>query len=231
MKHVYGLIALMLSIGLLTACGQGGDNTEDASNAAAGNETNNEQAVEEEEAEPAEDNTAEEDAATEEESSSEETSSDAEMSEEAASDDQEGEVSETVTLYFPDDQLLETYKEEQEVTVASEEELPKAALEAWVAGPKHDKLVTFFPEPIEVQSVEGEDDTAVVSFSKELLDTNLGSTGELFMTEQIALIMQQFGYEQTRILVDGEEQSTLFGHMDADEPFPANDPSEYETVE
>ena len=44
-----------------------------------------------------------------------------------------------VVLYFPDSDLLATYRIKTEI-LAQEDELAKAALEAWLAGPEHKEL-------------------------------------------------------------------------------------------
>ncbi|WP_010272358.1 GerMN domain-containing protein [Paenibacillus senegalensis] len=127
-------------------------------------------------------------------------------------------VTETVTLYFTDTDLMNNYSVEREVSAESAEDLPKAALEAWMAGPDHEGLGNLVPPGVVVEYVKGEGGIAEVSFSSELKNANLGSSGEMFLLEQIALIMKQFGYDSTQILIEGEIEESLLGHVTTSEP-------------
>lgn len=131
------------------------------------------------------------------------------------------EMKETVILYFTDKDLMTNYSVKQEVTAESEEDLPKAALEAWIAGPESEELGNLVPPGVVVEYVKGENGIAEVSFSSELKNANLGSSGELFLLDQIALIMKQFGYDSTQILIEGEIEESLLGHVTTSEPISA----------
>lgn len=137
-------------------------------------------------------------------------------------------VAESVWLYFSDDQLMNVFRVEEKVTASNEGSLPKAALERWIQGPSTEGLYNLMPEDVEVLRAEAGEYGAVVSFSAELLAANLGSTGEMFFIEQVAMIMQQFGYSQTKILIDGKEVETFFGHIDGTEPVVAGSPDDYQ---
>ncbi|RSL29641.1 spore gernimation protein GerM [Salibacterium salarium] len=221
-RTLYLFITVLLSLGVLAACGQGDEVEENDT----GSETEQTADSEETEGEAASD----EDSNEGETSSNSESTTDVEQ-EDTVETDAADEVTETVSLFFSNNDLLETYKEEQEITADSEEELPAAALEAWIAGPNNEELTSHFEGDIDVESVEEEDGVAQVSFSKSFLDANVGSSAESAITEQIALIMEQFDYDETKVLIEGEEQSSLFGHMDATEPITANNPDDYETIE
>jgi spore germination protein GerM len=97
-----------------------------------------------------------------------------------------------------------------------------------VEGPEQEGLTTLIPKEVVVEYVEEKDGIAEVSFSKEILNANVGSAGELLIMEQIAMIMDQFGYRKTQVLVEGEVVETLFGHMSADEPIQAGNPDDFE---
>ncbi|MFB5663960.1 GerMN domain-containing protein [Alteribacillus sp. HJP-4] len=255
-KYSYAAIAAILGFSLLTACGTSEENgspeendaeemqeTEGTDEVKEQEETPEDEEEAENEEEETDDTDAEEESDSEEKSDSEEETDSEEESadlEETASEEEdtsssaedEEKITETVTLFFSDEQLLETLKVDQEVTAASEDEIPLAALEAWIAGPESDELTSLFEGTnVEVQSVEGHDGTAEVSFSESLLDANAGSSMEIAFTEQIALIMQQFGYDQTKVLINGEEEETLFGNNDATEPIQAGNPDDYESVD
>lgn len=220
-KLLYALLTLVV-LTVLAACGEG----EEATNVDE-NTTDTEQEV----VDNGEDETEEPEVDGEDEETPVKEDEEANGTEEENENAADSPITETVTLYFADDQLLEMYKEDHEVEAASEEELPKKALEAWIDGPNHDELVSFFDEDVTVQSVEDNNGVAEVSFSSSFLDINTGSTGEMYITEQIALIMEQFGYEQTKILIDGEEVETFFGHMSGTEPIEAGNPDDYEYIE
>ncbi|TWI57184.1 GerMN domain-containing protein [Halalkalibacter nanhaiisediminis] len=135
-----------------------------------------------------------------------------------------------VELVFSDDQVMDLFRVERQIE-ATDEELFVATLEAWVAGPTEDGLVSLVPANVEVQSVEEIDGVAHVSFSSELLDAQVGSGVEEMLLQQVAMIMKQFGFNETQILIDGEVQPELFGHIDTSEPTVANNPEDYEKVE
>lgn len=148
---------------------------------------------------------------------------------EATSDDDAATL-DSVTLYFADDQLLEIYRVPSDVSVSINESGALEAMELWLEGPSHDGLVNLLPEDVAVQSVEFRDDIAYVSFSNEIYEANLGSSGEGMLTEQVALMMEQFGYPSTMILVDEEEVGEFLGHMDLSEPIRAENPDNYDEM-
>ena len=136
-----------------------------------------------------------------------------------------------VVLYFADKDLMNTYRIKKEVNVGNEDQLAKAALEAWIKGPGHEELTGLIHSDVIIEYVEEVDGIAHVSFSKEIKENNLGSSGELMFVEQIAMIMQQFGFDQTQILVEGRVRETLFGHLYIGDPIVAKDPESYQWVD
>lgn len=139
-------------------------------------------------------------------------------------------VSKIVTLYFADRELMGVFTEQREIETASEDSLPMAALQAWLDGPEHEELQNIVPPEVVIEYVELVDDIAYVSFSKEIRNANLGSAGELYLLEQLAMVMEQFGYEQTQILIEGEIIEYLLGHEDTSRPIEAKNPREYESI-
>lgn len=137
----------------------------------------------------------------------------------------------TVVLYFSDNDLTATYRINKDVVVRNKDHLAKAALEAWIDGPEHEELTGLVNTNVIVEYVEEIDGIANVSFSKEIQGINLGSSGELMFAEQIAMILQQFGFDRTQILVEGRVGETLLGHLYTGEPIIANDPESYLWVE
>lgn len=135
-----------------------------------------------------------------------------------------------ITFYFSDSQLMKIYREEREVEVPDEAKPEQLALDLWAAGPEGSGLEGLVPDGTRVEWVKEENGTAYVSFSENIRDANLGSSGEQALVEQVVMIMEQFGYRQTRILVEGETVETLLGHMTLEDPIPAKDPNDFELV-
>lgn len=164
----------------------------------------------------------------------EEQESDADEADQAATEGTEDDdvaMVNGVVLYFADYDLMGTYRVETDLNVTADEAGAKQAYELWLAGPTHEDLVSLLPAATKVQSVEFKDGVAYVSFSSDILEANLGSTGELMVTEQIALIAEQFGYSRTQILVDGQVPESFLGHMDVSEPIEAEDPEQIDEME
>lgn len=132
-----------------------------------------------------------------------------------------------VTLYYVDNDLMNLYRVEFDKELPKNEQGVKAALELWINEPVIDGLHRNVPENVTVQSVKDVSGTAYISFSKNLLDANLGSSGERFLVDQIAMTVEQFGFNETMILIEGEEKETLLGHIDLSEPIIAKTPAEY----
>lgn len=135
-----------------------------------------------------------------------------------------------VQLYFTDNELTEIYAVETTVTGVDDEVFVNT-LKAWIAGPEHDSLASLLPDNVTIQSFEEKDGVAHVSFSKEILEANVGSTADYMITQQIALLMKQFGFHRTQILVDGEIVESLFGHVSTNEPIELEITDEIKTFE
>lgn len=122
-----------------------------------------------------------------------------------------------VYLYFSDTELNDIYSVETTVSGSSEEVFVNT-LKAWIKGPEEEQLTSLIPNNVEILSFEDDNGVARISFSKEILNANLGSTGEYMLTQQIALLMKQFGFHSTQILVEGKTKETLFGHVETSRP-------------
>jgi len=140
-------------------------------------------------------------------------------------------VKETYTFFFADKELMGMYRVAQEVEAATKEDLPLAALKLWMKGPDNEKLSNLIPPEVVVESLEFKDGLAYVSFSSELKNANLGSTGELYFIDQIAQLMKQFGYDQTQILIEGQMEESILGHVTTNIPISPTDPEQYEWLE
>lgn len=140
-------------------------------------------------------------------------------------------VKQEITFYYADDDLMDMYRVKQDVEADEEDGLPKAALELWLQGPEQEGLTNLTPPEVVIEKVEFIDGVAHVSFSQEIKNANLGSGGEAFLIDQITLIMEQFGYDSTQILVNGEAEESILGHVTTSEPVSAPDSDSYEWYE
>lgn len=144
---------------------------------------------------------------------------------------EEEKMVETVALYYADNELMNHYRLNRELTISSAEALVKATIEEWIKGPEVDGLHSLVPSDVIVEYVKKEDNVAYVSFSNEIYNTNLGSSGEIMMVEQLLMIFEQFGYQYVQILVEGEIPEALLGHVMTDEPIPVIDASDVQLFE
>ena len=127
-------------------------------------------------------------------------------------------ILDVINLYFSDNDLMDIYRVEVGTQHTKDEEGIQSALQLWVKGPKQEGLQGLVPEGVIVQTVEERDGLLYVSFSNELLEANLGSTGEAMLATQITMIVKQFGYDKVFVLIEGEVIDSLLGHLDWNEP-------------
>lgn len=140
-------------------------------------------------------------------------------------------VKETYTFFYADNDLMGMYRVAQEVEAPTKEDLPLAALKQWMKGPDHESLNNLVPPGLVIESLEFKDGIAYVSFSSELKNANLGSTGELYLIDQIAQLMNQFGYDQTQLLIEGQVEESILGHVTTNIPVSPTDPEQYEWLD
>ncbi|OIJ15120.1 hypothetical protein BKP37_06790 [Anaerobacillus alkalilacustris] len=219
MKKWISIFVTFTLLLVVSACGQGdGTLNEEETNLGSDEEQYEEQEDVVEESEQLEEEAIEEkertDAPTPEESTKDKTN--------------ETENLDALNLYFADAELMSIYRVKRDVEYPKDEEGIQKALQLWIAGPVEEGLQGLVPENVIVQSVNIDNDIVFVSFSEELLNVNVGSSGELFITEQIAMVVEQFGYKQVFILINGSEIDTLSGHIDFNEPFTARSPKDFE---
>lgn len=219
MKWFMILISLVL---FLAACGQGDDNQTTPIDNTGGTEVDNDEEVA--------NDPLDEDDVTEEEANNDMDEKDEESEETTESEGNHESAAkiDNVQLFFADDQIMDTYRVETGESVTKDEAGAKQAYELWLAGPTNEDLASLVPENTQIQSVEFINDVAHVSFSEHILNANLGSGGEAMLIDQIALIVQQFGYGKTQILIDGDIPNSFLGHMDVSEPYEAGNPNDYE---
>ncbi len=220
---------ITLFILLLTACGQGGSNQTGSEPTKDGIETevNDDLVGEEEETDSVETAGGEQAEEPTDEQSTVDNTNEAEGDEDSVENEPKTTV---VELVFSDDQVMDMYRVERQIE-AAEDDLFVATLEAWIAGPTEEGLVSLLPDGVKVESVTEKDGVAHVSFSKELLNAQVGSGTEEMLLQQVAMAMKQFGFNETQILIEGEVHEELFGHMDTGVPIVAKSLEDYEKVE
>lgn len=222
------LTALALaSVFLLAACGEGNDN-EAVSGSAVDNENDN--AAMNNETENG-NNQADNEANHVPEENNEGNYNEENDKEEEANEDEDVTMIDQVTLYFSDDQLLESYRYVTDESVTMDEDGAMDAFGLWLEGPPSEDLFLLAPEGTAVQSITFDDETAVISFSPELNDANLGSSGEMMLTEHIAMMFEQFGIAEVFVEIDGEQVENFLGHMSLEDPLRPGDPDEYPLYE
>ncbi len=124
---------------------------------------------------------------------------------------------EEVLLYFCDSEghLTEELREVQE-----SEDLPRRAVEELIAGPMDEELFPTIPEETVLIGVSVEEGVARADFSEELRTNHWGgSLGEILTVYAIVNTLAQFSEIDTvQVLIDGQPQETLVGHMDLSRP-------------
>ncbi|MEB1806188.1 MAG: GerMN domain-containing protein [Bacillaceae bacterium] len=214
-KSLQLLLVSILTALVLTACGQGEGPVEPEESGSGIDSDHNEELIEQEEI------------AAEEEI--EAVTEGQEPKDEETTESVTEETVHPVELYFADTQVMDMYKVETTVEGEKDEVFIKT-LEAWIAGPSNEELISLIPSDVKVDYVKEVDGVAHVSFSKEFLETNVGSGPEQMLLQQVALLMKQFGYNETQILIEGEIRDILFGHIDTNVPIQAMDPNQIEKL-
>lgn len=128
-----------------------------------------------------------------------------------------------INLYFADKDAMYLLPEKREVTVAenaSREEIAKAALTELIKGPENTEYYPTIPEKTQLLSVKLEQDTLYLDFSQELKTEHPGgSAGEILTIMSIVnTAAETAGTEKVQILIEGEKQETLAGHIDIKRP-------------
>lgn len=132
---------------------------------------------------------------------------------------------ETVTLYFVDEDYVITGDDSGEVVLTEEREieysgisLEEAVVNELIKGPEGDGMYTLIPDNVELLVVNLEDGTAFVDFASEGLSG--GSMEESFTITQIVNSLTDLeNVDRVQFLVDGQKAETLMGHIEISEPF------------
>ncbi len=94
--------------------------------------------------------------------------------------------------------------------------LIKLALEELIAGPplKPFRMMLTIPEDTRVIDVIVSDQIATVDLSQEIMDLNVGASGEMGILTALVNTVCQYPVTGVRFLVEGEEVETLAGHIE-----------------
>lgn len=133
-------------------------------------------------------------------------------------------LTETITLYFPNEDAMFLVPEEREVVVDRPKE--EIVMEELLKGPESPNLTAVnIPEGTKLLSIKVEDGTAFVDFSKELKENHSGgSTGEAMTIYPIVNTLTQLpDIQRVQFLIEGEEHQELAGHMTFNQPFERNE--------
>ncbi len=129
-----------------------------------------------------------------------------------------------VTLYFPDMNIINLCSETR--TLEPTDNIPKAVVEAVIAGPESDDLLPAVTNDVKVLSAKVADDssTCVVDLSKEFVLGNTGGSDiETFAIYSIVNSLCQLpGITDVKINIDGNENAVFGGHYDISVPIEAD---------
>ena len=125
---------------------------------------------------------------------------------------------EEVTLYFVNEKGDALVAEKR--TIAKEEGIARAAVNALLQGPQNKDLQTAVPAGTLLKDINiKEDGSCIVDFSKTLLTKIEPENGEMLTVAAIVQTLAQFSsVKEVQILVDGKIIETLGGKVDISKP-------------
>jgi spore germination protein GerM len=136
----------------------------------------------------------------------------------------EEEKVERVTLYFPNQEYIQTGREDiaklkavdREVKIR-EDNLLEAVLQELRRPPGGEELTTALRDDLEVLGAWSKERIAYVNFSSQNLYG--GSLQETLLVDQLVKTLTSLpGIDKVQFLIDGEKRETLMGHLSIDEP-------------
>lgn len=132
-------------------------------------------------------------------------------------------IEQDITLYFSDDQAMYLNAEVRTVEVEEArqaEQIRTAVINELIAGPEDSTLYRTIPPEAKLLGIEVKDAIAYVDFSEEIRTKHWGgSTGEIMtMGSIINSLTELEGIEKVLVLINGEIQETLVGHLEISEP-------------
>lgn len=132
-----------------------------------------------------------------------------------------------VTLYFANEEYVQSGDESLEKLVAEVRDieikdvtLEEAVVRELLAGPDLEGVRTVIPGTANLLGVNVEDKTAYVDFAREGMHG--GSLEETFTINQIVASLTELdSVDRVQFLIDGEVEDSLMGHYDISKPFEA----------
>ena len=96
----------------------------------------------------------------------------------------------------------------------------KAVIDELIKGPEDSNLYQTIPPETKLLGIQIKDKIAYVDFSEEIRTKHWGgSTGEIMTMGSIVNSLTELeGIEKVLVLIEGETQDTLVGHLDISEP-------------
>lgn len=130
---------------------------------------------------------------------------------------------ETITLYFPDEQAMYLVPEHRDVVV--NKPIENIIVEELIKGPKAPGRFGAIPEGTKLISIEIKDKIAYVNFSKEFKENHPGgSTGEMMTINSVVNSLTELPeIDKVQFLIEGKKEETLAGHVIFNEPFDRNE--------
>jgi len=128
--------------------------------------------------------------------------------------------SQTITLYFPDDNGMQLLGEQRKISWQQGGDKYLAAVQALLKGPQQKGAIAIFPRKAKVQSVTVKNGVAQVSFNRALKDDFVGgSTGEEMLVGSLVNTLTGFKeVQKVQLLIEGQAVESLDGHMDLSTP-------------
>jgi spore germination protein GerM len=133
----------------------------------------------------------------------------------------ESEETKNLTFYYVDEKLLQILEEKQEIHFKSDEEMWLAVWKG-LQTPQHEQSISIW-EDMELIEISLDDQQLVINISKPE-NLQLGSSGEgLAIQTLINTFGQVEGVETIQLLVEGQVEESLAGHVSIDQPFSKGD--------
>jgi len=124
-----------------------------------------------------------------------------------------------VTLYFPDENVMNLEKETREIEV--EESVEKSVLLEVFKGPRNEKLIPSVRGDIKIISTETENGICIVNLSSEFTKNNTGGSAQESMAIMsiVKSLCEIEGIDKVKINIEGDENPEFGGHFSLEEPF------------
>ena len=124
----------------------------------------------------------------------------------------------SLTLYFANWDASALQREQRQVRQTATP--ARQAVEELLAGTNSEGMVAVIPAGTRLRGFSVRDGVAYVDLSDAILQTpNRGSAVETLIVSSLVNTLTEFSdIEQVRILIEGKEVETLYGHMDLSEP-------------